>query len=68
VCLKEHGIRLHAAKTPQIQVLRPVDDEKQKEKHAATQFFSSLLDNISQVVGHPLVSALALNLNTKQAL
>ena len=32
-----------AGKTPKIDLFDTVNDEKQKEKHAASQFFSSLL-------------------------
>jgi hypothetical protein len=33
-----------ATKTPKIELFDIIDDEKTKEKHAANQFFSSLLD------------------------
>jgi hypothetical protein len=36
-------LELEATKTPEIKPFNIINDEQQKEKHAANQFFSSLL-------------------------
>jgi hypothetical protein len=48
-------LELEATKTPEIKPFNIINDEQQKEKHAANQFFSSLLERrgISQLAWLP---------------
>ena len=50
MCFKQHRVRYQRSrKAPGIKPLDILNDEQQKEKHAASQFFSSLLEAYSRV-------------------
>ena len=49
MCFKQHRVRYQRSrKAPGIKPLDILNDEQQKEKHAASQFFSSLLETTVQ--------------------